>query len=126
MKALNKNQEAQRMEHVEALNKAHEFVTVKYSALVSAMEEYNDSLSKYNDVVGDVEAWRDEIVADMQTYMDEKSERWSDSENGQAYGDWKDTWESTDFQKLDALEIPEEPEIEDFITEVQDLPAEPG
>src|SRR5262245_1375935 len=125
MKGLNKNQQAQRDEFVNQLQKAHEGVTAKYSALVSAMEEYNAELEKYNAVVVEAETWGSEVTGDMQSYMDEKSERWQESEAGTTYGEWKDTWEGIDYAQIDAMEIPNEPEIESFITEFSDLPTEP-
>src|SRR5215510_11550487 len=126
MKKLDKSQEAQREEFIKQLTAAHDGVKEAHSKLVSETDAYNSAIQTYNEVLVNVETWTGEITSSMSAYMEEKSERWAEGEAGTEYGDWKDTWDGISFEQIDALEIPSEPEIEEFITEFGDLPSEPG
>jgi hypothetical protein len=47
----------------------------------------------FNAARAEFEAFREEICGDMQTFWDSHSDRWQDSDAGQAYQAWMQEWE---------------------------------
>jgi hypothetical protein len=54
-----------------------------------------------------VEAFRDEIVSEMEYYASDRSDRWQKSEKGHRHEAWKQEWEGLDVTALDAIDEPE-------------------
>lgn len=57
------------------------------SELGSLVEEYSSSLSALHSSV-------EEIVERQEGYYYDRSERWQESDAGQAYAEWKDEWDT--------------------------------
>ena len=108
-----------------------------YEALEDAVSEYNTTLAEawnevlsaeeaYNAAVGEAQEWLKDRAAEIQAYIDERSEQWQASERGQAYTAWQDAFEVT----LDASDLPPPDELEmpgDNPAEtLSDLPEEVG
>jgi hypothetical protein len=84
-----------------------------YEALEDAVSEYNTTLAEawnevlsaeeaYNAAVGEAQEWLKDRAAEIQAYIDERSEQWQDSDRGKAYGEWKETFDlSLDDSDLD-------------------------
>lgn len=74
-----------------------------------AVEGVKDATSKFND-------FRESVAGDMRSYYEEKSEKWQEGDNGQAYSRWLDAWE----EELEEMELGEEcpelsnPDYEEF------------
>lgn len=91
--------------------------------LETAIDSFNDrvrelweemvspAVNAYNDAVDDAENWRDNAVAAMEDYQNERSEKWLDSDNGQLFQEWMDEYNELDTDKIDldepgAVEVP--------------------
>ena len=97
-----------------ALNEFNE----KRSALAEDLEAKR---TEVNNAIEELRSVRDEVVADQENYYDERSERWQEGERGEAYAEWKDTWESAELELVEDLELEEE-ELE--APEALELPGE--
>lgn len=116
---------------VEAVNKiiadANDMIATAIgedSPYLIAIGDLNEALSKCRD-------FRDEIVGEMQEYIDERSEKWSEGDAGQAYTGWKDEWENFELDDIEPAEIEAIDELEDKSGDIdsegfQSLPEEPG
>src|SRR5262249_58803299 len=62
------------------------------------LAKLNSAIENYNLVVSVVEAFRDEIVSEMEHYASDRSDRWQKSERGQRHEAWKQEWEGLDDQ----------------------------
>jgi hypothetical protein len=94
-------------------------VLEKINALIRG--ELNEAINEYNGIITDADEFRNEIVGRMDDYVNARSEKWSDSDAGQNYNAWKDTWENV---QLDQIELPEELTIDDVdFTEGDSCPA---
>src|SRR5215813_4909828 len=71
----------------------------------------NSAIENYNLVVSVVEAFRDEIVSEMEHYASDRSDRWQKSERGHRHEAWKQKWEGLDVTALDAIDAIDEPEM---------------
>jgi hypothetical protein len=81
MKRLSKDQKQQRADLVTRLNDAAEAVRAALAAVNAEIAgKLNSAIENYNLVVSVVEAFRDEIVSEMEHYASDRSDRWQKSE----------------------------------------------
>jgi hypothetical protein len=83
MKRLSKDRKQQRADLVTRLNDAAEAVR---AALVAVNAEIagklNSAIENYNLILSVAEAFRDEIVSELEHYASDRSDRWQNSERG--------------------------------------------
>src|SRR5215510_638055 len=138
MKKLDKSLLASREEIVERLRVEFGDIegTVDYfnqtmaeawSAVQSAIEAYNTRLDEewgnglgpmiesYNGTIADANGWRQDVVNSISEYIENKSEKWQESENGQRYAAWRDEFDhefsSFDQDRPEELSLDEPDEI---------------
>jgi len=112
MNRLSKGQKQQRADLVTRLNDAAEVVKAAVSAVNAEIAgKLNSAIGNYNLVVSVVEAFREEIVSEMEHYATDRSDRWQKSERGQRHEAWKEEWEGLDVTALDAIDAIDEPEM---------------
>lgn len=75
---------------------------------------------KYNEAMQSLRAFRDEVVEQIETIFDEKSEKWQESDKGTAWSEWMDQWKNHDFDDITIEELWSEE------TAGEDLPTEPA
>jgi hypothetical protein len=96
MKRLSKDQKQQRADLVTRLNDAAEAVRAALAAVNAEIAgKLNSAIENYDLVVSVVEAFRDEIVSEMEHYASDRSDRWQKSETGQRHEAWKQEWDVT-------------------------------
>lgn len=94
-----------------------ELLREKREALDAAIEAYNasaeslwgdieEALGAYNETISDANSWREEVASDIQSYIDDKSEKWQEGERGQAFAEWHDIFANDEVPTAD-LEQPE-------------------
>jgi hypothetical protein len=112
MKRLSKGQKQQRADLVTRLNDAAEAVRAALAVVNTEIAgKLNSAIENYNLVVSVVEAFRDEIVSEMENYASDRSDRWQKSEKGDRHEAWKQEWEGLDVTALDAIDEIDEPEM---------------
>ena len=112
MKRLSKDQKQQRADLVTRLNDAADAVRAALAAVNAEIAgKLNSAIENYNLVVSVVEAFRDEIVSEMEHYASDRSDRWQKSERGQRHEAWKQEWEGLEVTALDAIDAIDEPEM---------------
>lgn len=110
MNKLTKAQEATKDDLVKRLNEAKAEVEKAFGVVVNYMDnELASAVAAYNDIVGEVEGFRDELVGDMENYYDERSEKWQEGDAGSSYQEWKGEWEGLDTTIVDDATVPDEP-----------------
>lgn len=114
MKKIGKDQEKEWSKHIMVLRGHKDTIQNAIDALEQARDEYNGALQEARD-------FRDQVVADMEDYYDDRSEAWQEGDAGSAYVEWKDEWETIELEDFDPP-IPELPEDDDNL---ENLPSEP-
>jgi hypothetical protein len=114
MKRLSKDQLATRNELVKRLRDAA-------GAIETAIDTTNGVIDEYNAILADVESFRDEVVGEMETYYDERSEKWQETDAGSSYQDWKSQFEALDVDQLEQLEL-DDLKLADDLEEFPDEP----
>lgn len=116
MKKLNKTQLKRRDAIGTAINDAHATLAVaigKYNAqLLSMQQEVDGAVEEYNEALSQARDFRDEVVSEMEDYAGDKSEKWTDSDAGTAFSDWKSEWEQVELEDVE-VEYPDEIEVPD-------------
>lgn len=109
MKALTKAMREERQALVEALRTTftalEQDVERFNTAMQAAWDEVETSKELYNAAVENANDWKRAVAAEIQTIIDERSEKWQESARGQAYQGWLSEYEYGDLEPAD-LEIP--------------------
>ena len=111
MKKLSKDQVTLRDELVASLQKAKDDVIEALGAVVGATAEANSKIEAYNTVLGDASSFAEEVAGEIESYIDERSEKWHESDAAQTYADWFRAWQGVDFSDIYPLPDPDEPEM---------------
>lgn len=82
----------------------------------------NAKIEAFNEAVEETNGWVEDVARTIEEYIDERSEKWQESERGDAYGTWKDEWENFTLEIVDTVE---EIEFEDFADLLDALPHVP-
>lgn len=120
MKNVNKKTEAQ----IELV--LNEYLTAKEdleAAVEDAQEkinqiltDLNDKKQSVNDFITRLNELREEVRAEIESFIDEKSDNWRDGDRGSAYQEWLSSWEN---------EIEEVSDFDDVTIEAPDLSNDP-
>lgn len=129
---LTSAQLAERTRITDVLIEAYDELDKAVEAYNSAMEELqapvNTALEALNGALSDARALRDEIVSDADEYIENRSEKWQESETGQEVRAYKEQWEYAELDDKE-IEFPEAIQMPDLDPEtiLNDLPetAEP-
>jgi predicted nucleic acid-binding Zn-ribbon protein len=113
---LTKHDAARRAEHVEKLTEAaaklEDAVVVFNAGLEQLKGPLTAALAEYNSVLAEARGFAEDIASQADSELDEKSERWRDSDRGQAAVAFKDEWEGLALDELE-LELPDEARLPD-------------
>src|SRR5262245_40000831 len=89
-----------------AINFYNDKMSEAWAKVSAAIDEYNSALddawggangleqdiSAYNDAIGSCNEWKQGVAQEIQDYMDERSEKWQESEAAGRYSSWKDEY----------------------------------
>ena len=81
-------------------------------ALREKWSAIDDALGAYNEAIGEVNEWQQEIASDIQSYMDDRSEKWLESDKASEYESWREEFED-EIEEV-TLEQPEELDTSDL------------
>ena len=113
---LNRRQLAERDELAQKLAEASLAVSAAVDQFNLSLEDLKEpvstALEKYNEVIDECRNFVGEIVEIAEAEIDAKSEKWQESERGQAVVGLKDQWESADFDGVE-LDLPDEVSFDD-------------
>jgi hypothetical protein len=125
MKSLSKYDEERRAKISAHLQEQAQEVEKAHAELTEAIETYNAVIASYNEVVTEATGFAEDMASAIGAYIDEKSEKWQDSDRGQAFTDWQDEFQNADFEEIDTVEVPNLPEFTNEAT-LDDLPGFPN
>lgn len=93
------------------------------TALMKTIDEYNDelerlrgpiedALSAYNELVAEARDFASDVASQADSDIADKSEKWQDSERGQAAIAFKDEWEGLVLEDVE-IDFPEELSVDE-------------
>lgn len=79
----------------------------------------------YNKLVQQANEFVEETRSSMQSYYDDRSEKWQESDRGSCFQVWLDEWDSTELEEIE-LTMPEETDVPEFqaVEAITELPIE--
>jgi hypothetical protein len=126
---LSKQDIQRRSSYVEDLEKAwgelgHAIGTYN-EAVAKLREPVDQAAAKYNEVLGEAKAFVEDIASQADSDFDEKSEKWQESDKGEAAGEYRDAWQNIELDEL-TLDWPDAFGIQDpdHVCELGELPVE--
>lgn len=131
MKKLSKPHETERSEHVANLREAQTSLEAAVEAFNSGLEELAqpvaDAVERYNEALANAREFCEGVASEMESYYDERSEKWQDGDAGSNYSAWKDAWDDAANADDIAVDMPEPIEMldVDHAETLDDLQPEP-
>lgn len=129
MKKVSTKKEKELDELLNTLKEAQQDYNEKAEEIREMLEDLFSELTELRDTA---ENARDElrektveIHEDIEAYCDERSERWHDTEKGEAYSEWLSAWEyaTDEIEHITEIEAPSIEEIEEVAgVASEDLP----
>ena len=129
MKSLTKTHLSERDKIIDRINEAQTELEEKldeYTEVTSRLQDgIGDALVAYNETLAEARQFIDNIAGEAESVMEDRSEKWQESDAGKAYQEWIDEWRGA---VIDDVEI-DFPSIEgsdlDAVSILEDLPTEP-
>lgn len=100
-------------------------VTAVNDHLETAKDRLENLVERYNGLVDEATTYIESVHQAQESYMESRSDAWTDSDKGERYLDWADAW-TAELDHVDA-EVPEtmdEPDLTALDT-LQELPLVP-
>lgn len=132
MKRLTVSRIRERAGHAAGIRRAIAEVNTRIEAYNRVVREAADdvaaALSDLNEQIEQTISWRDEIVGEMNQYLDDRSDRWRESDAGQNYADWIREFEELEIEAID-LTFPDALEelpgdLPDVVESLPDAPSQ--
>jgi len=135
MLKLNKIQLAEKQKLLDRLTEvkaeADEAIAQFNEKLAEMKEKLVDKIDMLNIAREEAKDFAADIAAEMESYHDEKSDKWQEGESGQSYATWKEAWEEVAeaFDNEAEAELPEDAgelvDTQDAIEAFDSLPGDP-
>jgi hypothetical protein len=114
-------------ERIEALrfklrDKADE-IDAMSEPLAEMVSQVNDLIREYNEIVTEANGVLEDITSEVTNAIDEKSERWQESERGEAIISWRDELENAQMEEVEEIEVPAMPTL-DHDGQLENVPEE--
>lgn len=126
--SLSKAEQVKRTELVEQLRtakgKLEDAVAVYNDGLTKLRDELRSKAEEYNTTLVEVRGWTEDIFSQADSDYDDKSDKWRDSDAGEAAQQWKSEWENLGLDEIE-LELADDISLEDFYDHADILEAAP-
>lgn len=105
-------------ELTEAVSRYNDVMATEWATVEEAQNAYNEALHA-------AQEWSEGIATQIEDFINDKSDKWKEGEKGDAYENWKGTFEAIDFTESE-LSQPDElsVEVENPCEEIEGLPEE--
>jgi uncharacterized protein with von Willebrand factor type A (vWA) domain len=124
MKALSKDELEQRAALIERWKEKLAAVEEQRAKVDEMIDDLNRMVDEANEVIDDARRWAEDIARVIDEYIDERSEKWQESERGEAYAQWRAEYENLQTEDMDHFALEENPQP-DLETDLENLPEEP-
>lgn len=96
----------------EAWGKIEDAVDVYNDAVAELKGPVAEAIEAYNEIATEAAGFAEDVATRAEGEFDDKSEKWQESERGQAAGGWRDEWQSLDLATIEP-EFPDDLAIDD-------------
>ena len=78
------------------------------------IKERDELIAALEQAAANINTFKETIRDEQGAYFETKSDKWAESERGEAYSEWMDCWDGYEC------------DVTDLVTELQELAEEPG
>jgi hypothetical protein len=125
MKKLSKDQLKQHADIADRLGTARDALEAALEECFAVTGVIGEAWVAYQEAIVEAASFRDDLVRAMDDYAGERSDKWTESDAGSAYEEWKSEWENLAIEEGDM----DPPDIDDIAVltraEFEELPTEP-
>lgn len=115
MKRISKSDAQRKLELADKLEKAHSVLDNAISVFNERVTELwpsvTEAIETYNQVAQEVNGFKADIAGAIESYMDDRSDKWREGDAAQSYEEWKSAWEEdieeAEIDDPDTVEMPE-------------------
>lgn len=114
---LSKKQQAERDELIASLAAAKEQLIEARQSVEDAVSQYNDRVNEVNEVAASINEFCENIVSRAEEEMEGRSEKWLESDRGEAAAAWIEDWQNVSLDIMECIEVdfPDDgPDADDF------------
>lgn len=123
---LTKQEEASRGLIVDGLKLRAMAVSTAVAIANDAMQNVNDAVEAYNEALNEAREFREDLVVRLEEEVNDKSERWQESEHGEATKEYIAEWENLAlydveyyaWEKLEYLDLDHSDYLEEMNSQV--------
>lgn len=101
MKSATKEQKKQHTAHVERLRACQEAVLTAKEAMEDPLATLATAIQEFNEAASEANGFCEELAADIESYMDERSDAWREGDKAQEYDSWKSAVEDATVEELE-------------------------
>jgi uncharacterized coiled-coil DUF342 family protein len=124
MKRISKTHAQERDALIAEFRACEQQLDASADAVQHAVEAHNLNIEKLNEIIGRINELRQTVHGEIESYHDERSDAWKESDRAGEYLDWMQQWES-DVEEMLLMEVdlPVVPSIEDFEQAGSEVPS---
>jgi predicted nucleic acid-binding Zn-ribbon protein len=83
-----------------------EALTDFQDAVQTAYDALQDKVTAYNETLAPLREFKDDISSRLEEEISDKSERWQESDKGQAASEWQQEWANADIEDIELDGVP--------------------
>lgn len=103
MKKLTKEQQAERDELIDEFAERKAALEEQAGNVQHEVDKYDEHVNALNDTIGKINEFAANVAQDIEHYMEERSDKWLESERAAAYSDWKEQWLSVELSEVEQM-----------------------
>jgi uncharacterized coiled-coil DUF342 family protein len=108
MKKISKQQSEEKDTLVASLRDTESNINQMIEEANEIIQKINEEKAKLQSVMSEVESWRDEVTTEIESYMEDRSEKWQESEAAERYNEWKTQFDDIPLEYSGEIELIEE------------------
>lgn len=124
MKSISKADQQRLQDLQDKLADAASDVDTEFTELAGVIEKINNAIAAYNTIVAETNGVIEDIANELESYIGERSEKWQESDAGDAAGEWLSELQNAALEDVELLEFPELPEGLDQHGGLENIPLE--
>jgi len=87
-------------------------IEAAFEPLAAMISNLNDLITAYNEIVTEANGVIEDIANEVQSEIDDKSEKWQEGERGSAIIEWQNELAGFMLEDVEAIDVPEVPTLD--------------
>jgi len=106
---FSKEESSRLADYVGKLQEQRDTIGALWEPLTLMITNINAEIDTYNEIVQEARGFVEDIASEVESFVDDKSDKWRDGERGEAIQSWLDELRGVELEDVEQVEVPEEP-----------------